>query len=43
MSEGKRAVEILYLEADGVFIGQQRSEQRKAEVKLVTCYVVHQA
>lgn len=36
--EGKYSAKVLFLEADGVMIGQQKSPNKKAEVKLLTAY-----
>jgi hypothetical protein len=36
--EGKHEASVLMLEADGVMVGQQRSQHKKAEVKLLTAY-----
>lgn len=36
--EGKREVETLCIEADGVFVRQQRSKRQKEEVRLITAY-----
>lgn len=36
--EGKHEAGILFLEADGVMVNQQKSQNQKAEVKLLTAY-----
>jgi len=36
--EGKYSTDVLFLEADGVIINQQKSQRKKAEVKLLTAY-----
>jgi len=36
--EGKHSASVLFIEADGVVINQQRSQRKRAEVKLLTAY-----
>lgn len=36
--EGKYSTDVLFMEADGVMIRQQKSPRKKAEVKLLTAY-----
>jgi hypothetical protein len=36
--DGRHSARVLFLEADGVMVSQQRSTNRKAEVKLLTAY-----